>query len=238
MPLRRLLSLVFMVALRLSAATIIDVSSQSAITLNSGGALRFTIYNGNFTANAKNLNLSAVVTDVSFDLLSDPLSESGRFTAILSSADGPVSLSQGSLGFAAGFLDSATYRGTVSVLHGSFSFSQETSSKLFDGGSAVLTLLYDGPAVTVGLSSSTLQKDFHASLSGGPLSVGAVQSRVSYIPPAQTLARTALAAQAAEVPEPGSGPLLAGAAAGLWLLSSMRRRRTRRRLNRISAGGI
>ena len=117
-------------------------------------------------------------TDVSFALVSAPLSVAGGFAATLESADRTVSVAFGNLTFGPGHFQGSGYAGEVSTLQGYLHLSPLLSEALFSAPSAVIALRNEGPDVTVGLAPYLLRQDLYASLSGGPLSVGAIPGSV------------------------------------------------------------
>jgi hypothetical protein len=100
------------------------------------------------------------------------------FAATLKSADRGVSLAFGDLTFAPGYFQGSGYTGDVSTIQGRLSLSRLQSEVLFSSTSAVITLRNNGPDVELGLAPYALRQDLYTSLSGGPLSVGAVPGSV------------------------------------------------------------
>ena len=180
-------------------------------------------------------NLSPYPTDVNFALVSDPLSGAAGFAASVESADGTVSVALDNLIFGLGNLQSSGYTGTVSVLQGALHLSSLLDSAgLFSGSSVAVALLNEGPDVTVGLAPYLLRQDLFASLSGGPLSVGAIPGSVELESPDQPVNLThfgpaAIFAADSEVPEPQTFGLLFGGGALLCGLSAVLARVSRRR---------
>ena len=225
-------------ALPLAAGTV-DVSTHASALLDTGDQLSFTVPSWNFSINAANYGLPVYPTAVEFTFVSAAQDSPGQFEAVLESGDGSVSVSFAPLSFVPGIFQGTNYHGTVSVLEGSLQISETLSQQLFGSSAAVLTLLNDGPAVTVGLSPYTVQQDMIVSLGGGGLSVGALPGRVSLVeaPPVRLglmgapLGELSLLdssdpldpPDSSDAPEPRSGLLLAGGGAMLWALSRLRR---------------
>lgn len=211
---RRLGLAVILSALPLAAGTI-NVSTYASALIETGDALSFTVASWNFGINALEFGLPVYPTEAEFTFVSAVQNSPGQFEAVLESGDGSVSVAFAPLSFIPGTFQGSHYSGAVSVLEGSVEISETLSEQLFGSSAAVLMLLNDGPAVTVGLSPYTVQQDMYVSLGGGGLSVGALQGRVFLVdPPSGT-------------PEPQSGLLLlGGAGAMLWGLS--RRKHGRR----------
>jgi hypothetical protein len=177
MKLRWGLYIAILAAPALGAATI-DVSSETSTLVRTGDTLVFQLLTWNFGVNAAAFGLPLSPTDVSFQLVSAPLSLGGGFAATLESADRGVSVPFDSLSFGLGFMQSAEYAGEVSTLQGFLSLSPLLAESLFSDGTAVIALRNEGQDVTVGLSPYVLRNDLYTSLSGGPLSVGALPGPV------------------------------------------------------------
>jgi hypothetical protein len=225
-------------ALPLAAGTI-DVSTYASALLDTGDQLSFTVPSWNFGIYATDFGLPLYPTAVEFTFVSAVQDSPGQFEAALTSGDGSVSISFAPLSFVPGTFQGSDYSGAVSVLQGSLQLSETLSQQVFGSSAAVLMLLNDGPAVTVGLSPYTIQQDMNVSLGGGGLSVGARLSGVSLVdPPPGGLAPTDAPLGGIslldpsdppdppdpfDAPEPQSGLLLAGGGAMLWVLSRLRR---------------
>lgn len=190
--------LLLLAATPLGAGTV-EASHAATALLGPGDSLVFGIPSWNYTAQAARFGSPMNPTGVSFMLISAPSDVPALFEAELQTADGSFSLTFGTpLSFSPGYLSSSSYSGTVSTLGASFHLSAQESQRIFDGSGAELALRNLGPAVLLGLPPNTFQQDLFVSLSGGPLSVGALHGAV--------LQETAAAA-----PEPHSGAfLLAG----------------------------
>jgi hypothetical protein len=216
-------------------ASILDVSSETSVVVHTGDTLIFELLTWNFGANADRQHLSHYPTDVSFALVSAPLSVGAGFAATLESADGTVSAALGILTFGLGNLQSSGYTGAVSVLQGALHLSSLLDSEgLFSGSSVVIDLLNQGPDVTVGLAPYLLRQDLFASLSGGPLSVGAIPGSVELESPDNPMSSKrfggpALSGADSAVPEPQTLALLFGGGALLCGLSAALARVSRRR---------
>jgi hypothetical protein len=207
--------------LPLGAATI-DVSTTTTALLHPGDSLRFDFLSWNFSIHALSFGLPAYPTQVGFLFVTAPTDSAAQFDATLESKDGSVSVPLGvPLSFVPGVFRGSLYRGPVATLQGWFHLPETLSQELFGGSAAVLTLRDIGADVTVGLPPYRLRQDLTVSLSGGPLSVGAVSGGVTLEqeadPPPQ-------------VPEPHSGTLLLGGLALLGLLSAARNQISRRNI--------
>ena len=216
-------------------ASILDVSSETSIVVRAGDTLIFQLLTGNFGVNAALQNQSLYPTDVNFAFVTAPLSEAAGFAASVESADGTVSVALDNLTFGLGNLQSSGYTGAVSVLQGALHLSSLLDSEgLFSASSVVIDLLNEGPDVTVGLAPYLLRQDLFASLSGGPLSVGAITGSVELESTDQPLnskhfgGPMTLEADS-EVPEPQTLGLLFGGGALLCGLSAVLARVSRRR---------
>src|ERR1017187_3874450 len=189
-------------------ASTLDVSSETSIVVHAGDTLIFQLLTGSFGVNAARQSQSPYPTDVSFALVTAPLSEAAGFAASVESADGTVSVALDNLTFGLGNLQSSGYTGTVSVLQGALHLSSPLDSAgLFGGSSVTVALLNEGPDVTVGLAPYLVRQDLFASLSGGPLSVGAITGSEELESPDQPVNLThfgpaAIFAADSEVPEP------------------------------------
>jgi hypothetical protein len=219
----RIAPLVLISTLPLGAGAIFDATRWESVTLNPGDALHIEIKAENYRAAARAFGLPEYPTGLDFRFLSGAAGHDSFFSATLDSRDGLISLDgDGVFGFTPGTLVRGRSRQDVWALQGSFRFAEETGAGLFGGGGAVLTLLNLGPAVSVGLSGSTLGRDLYAALSGSRLSVGAIAGTVYYEdPPPPGLPAMGRALADSEAPEPASGPLLAvllGLSGAAWLV--------------------
>jgi len=172
---------------------------------------------------------------VSFSIDSATLGGPAEFEAALQSEDGSFSAGFGGpLGFTPGTFIGSGYQGAVAIMQGYLHLSPLRATELFGGSSMRVMLRNTGPDVTLGLAPYTLPHDLFVSLSAGGLNVGA-------LPGAVTLQRAALeettpqevTLQDIQVPEPGSGTLLAGGTLLClisWLLHRVGRRRARRKI--------
>jgi hypothetical protein len=229
--------LAILVAPAIGAATIdvsADVSSMSSAVVHTGDTLVFQLLTWNFGVNAAAFGLPVYPTDVSFALVSAPLSVAGGFAATLESADRAVSVAFDSLTFGPGSFQGSGYAGEVSTLQGYLRLSPLLSEVLFSAPSAVIALRNDGPDVRIGLDPYVLRQNLYASLSGGPLSVGALPGSVDLESPVNLASlmdlrgAVTLAADAA-VPEPQTGGLLFGGGVLLCGLSVVLGRVSRKR---------
>ena len=234
MILRWGICLAILAAPSLGASTL-DVSSETSIVVHAGDTLIFQLLTGSFGVNAARQSQSPYPTDVSFALVTAPLSEAAGFAATVESADGTVSVALDNLTFGLGNLQSSGYTGAVSVLQGALHLpSLLDSAQLFSGSSVVIALLNEGPDVTLGLAPYLLRQDLFASLSGGPLSVGAITGSVELESPDKLVnlvhfgGPMTLEADS-EVPEPQTLGLLFGGGVLLCGLSAVLARVSRRR---------
>jgi hypothetical protein len=216
-------------------ASILDVSSETSIVVHTGDTLIFQLLTWNFGVNAARQNLSPYPTDLNFALVSAPLSEAAGFAASAESADGTVSVALDNLTFGLGNLQSSGYTGAVSVLKGHLHLSSLLdSAALFSAPSIAIVLQNEGSDVTVDLAPYLLRQDLFASLSGGPLSVGAIPGSVELESPDKSMnlkhfGGAATFAADSEVPEPQTLALLFGGGALLCGLSAVLARISRRR---------
>lgn len=183
MILRSVLLLATLGAQGLGAATIVDVSGQAAISFRTGDTLSFEIRSGSFGKNALAFGLPIYPTQISFALVSGPLSGAGGFSASLGTslgpADGGVSVDfVGPLEFHDGSFSAGGMRSAVSTLQGYLQLSPQLSQEVFSGGTAVLRLRNDGPDVMIGLDPYTMGQDLFLSLAGGPMTVGGIVDSV------------------------------------------------------------
>jgi hypothetical protein len=205
------------------AAGTVDVSSANSTVVHAGETLAFQLLTWNYGVNAAAVGLPLYPTAVNFDLVSAPLSLAGGFTVTLESADRTVSVAFDSLTVGPGYIQGTDYTGAVSTVRGYLQLSPSFSETLFGDGSVFLALHNEGQDVTVGLPPYALRGDLYASLSGGPLSVGALPGVVDLESPAGFLLKTD------SVPEPPSGGLLLGGGALLCGLSLVLARASRGR---------
>ena len=200
----------------------VDVSSANSTVVHAGETLAFQLLTWNYGVNAAAVGLPLYPTAVSFDLVSAPLSLAGGFTVTLESADQTVSVAFDSLTVGPGYIQGTDYTGAVSTVRGYLQLSPSFSEALFSDGSVFLALRNEGQDVTVGLAPYAMRRDVYASLSGGPLSVGALPGVVNLESPVGLL-------RTDSVPEPLSGGLLLGGGALLCGLSLVLARASRGR---------
>ena len=190
-----------------------------------GDSLVFDIPSSNYTANAVRFGLPLYPTGVSFALMSPASDVPTTFEAWLQSSDGSFSKTVGApLTFSSGTLSSSAYSGTVSTLQGFFQLTDRDSQQIFGGPGAAtgaatgaaLTLRNLGPSVALGLPGTALRQDLFATLSGGPLEVGALHGAVL------------LRESSPQVPEPHSGALLIAGGLVLCLAARPLKRISRR----------
>jgi hypothetical protein len=224
MRLRWGLYLAILAAPAMGAATV-DVSSETSTVVHTGDTLAFQLLTWNYGVNAASFGLPLYPTDVNFELVSAPLSMAGGFAVTLESADRTVSVTLASLSFGPGYIQGSGYTGGVSAVQGFLQLSPSLAEALFGGGSAFIDLRNDGPDVTIGLAPYTLRQDVYASLSGGPLSVGALPGLVDL----ESQGNPAGFLRTDSVPEPRSGGLLLGGGALLCGLSLLLARAARGR---------
>jgi hypothetical protein len=167
-----------LIAAPLSAATIGE--GETSAVLGRGDSLVFDIETWNFGVNAARLGLSIYPNQVSFRFFSAPLAPGATFSASLESADGATSIAfPGTQAFVPGVLSAGSYSGGAAMLDGALRFSEPEAIALFGAGFARIRLVNEGPEVSVGLPPYTLRRDLMLSLTGGPLSVGAVSTAVT-----------------------------------------------------------
>ena len=238
MTLRWGLYLAILAAPALRADTILDVSANTGTTVQTGNILTFQVISGSFSRNALAFGQSVYPTDISFALVTAPISGAGDFQAALQSADGSVSIAFGGpLTFTDGVLQSSGYSGAVSTLNGYLHLSPPLSEALFSS-SPVLTLTNDGPDVTLGLDPYTLRQELHVSLGSGPLTVGALQGSVTLesqsLQSSLNLGGPVGIGTDSQVPEPNSAGLLLGGGTLLVAVSLLMRRLAARGDSRIA----
>jgi hypothetical protein len=202
--------------------------------VGTGDTLIFQLLTWNFALNAARQNLPLYPADVDFALMSAPLGGAAGFVATVESADGTVSVALDNLSFGPGYLQSSGYTGAVSELTGHLSLSLLDSEALFSAPSIFIDFQNEGPAVTLNLAPYLLRQDLFASLSEGPLSVGAMPGSVELeIPDSPSslkrLGGTVTLAGDSSVPEPQTAGLLFGGGVLLCGLSAVLARVSRRR---------
>jgi hypothetical protein len=220
--------LAILVVPALGAATI-DVSTEPSAVVHTGDALVFQLLTGSFGVNAAAFGVPEYPADVSFVLVSEPMSAVGEFSATLESADREVSAGFGNLTFGRGYFQGGGYDGEVSTLQGYLHLAPLLSEALFSAPSVAIVLRNEGPDFTIGLAPYTLRQSLFASLSGARLSVGAVTGSVELEGPANRAFLMNFEGPAdfgvtSEVPEPQPAGLLFGGCALLCGLSVMRAR--------------
>lgn len=202
------------------AAGNIDISSQTAVGLNTGDVLFFTVADWNFVQDARGLGVSQYPNAVEFQLMTAPLAGSTQFTVDLESSGGTAwAALPAPVSFAPGSFQSSLYNGPVSVLSGTLYLSTTASQQLF-GGSAILAVHNDGAPLTLGLAPYTMGHDLFVSLSGSGFSVGALQGSVVLDPPES---------DPVALPEPPPGWLLLAGGGLLVGISAALNRASRKR---------
>jgi hypothetical protein len=220
----RILALAF-TALSLHAGTV-DVSSSESVLVGGGDTLSFELFTGSYSAAAQQFGLSPYAQMLRFCLVTAPTDPGSQFFATLRTADASISLGLGDvLDFAPGFLSSTGFQGAVSTLQGHFQLDPQLSQDLFSSGPVWLDLTNLGSDLTLGLPPLVLSHDLYASLSGGPLSVGAITGAVLLQHPVPTFVASpygaAVSVDAFSLPEPGTPWMLVG---GGVLLAGLSRR--------------
>jgi hypothetical protein len=215
----------------IGAATI-DVSSDTSAAVRTGDTLVFRLLTWNYALDAAAFGLPLYPSEVSFALVSAPLDFVGEFAATLESADRGVSVAFGDLTFGPGYFQGSGYTGDVSTLQGRLSLSPLISEVLFSSTSAVIALRNQGPDVEVGLAPYALRQSLYASLTGGPLSVGAVPVSVDLEGRVNRARMNSFAATSSavetEAPEPQTGSLFLLGGALLCGISAILPRISRR----------
>jgi hypothetical protein len=208
--------IVCLVAWPLAGATIIDVTTRTAVTLAPGDTLSFLISDSSYVRYAAQYGAPAAPTSISFLLLSSPLSTDSAISAVLQSQDGSVGMSFPTLISATpGWFQSVGYQGPMSSFSGQLSLPETLSSQIFVGSSAVLTLENLGTGdLTVGLFSYPMWQNLYMSLGSGHFSASSQDSAVSWDPPD---------APHSEAPEPQSALLLTSGGALCVLAASLKR---------------
>ena len=161
----------------IEAATI-DVSSDSSAIVRTGDTLVFHLLTRSYAVDAAAFGLPLYPSEVSFALVSAPREARGVFAATLESADRGVSVAFGNLIFGSGYFQGSGFTGDVSTLQGRLSLSPLQSEVLFGSTSAVIALRNQGPDIEIGLAPYSLRQSLYASLTRGPLSVGALPESV------------------------------------------------------------
>jgi len=184
------------VAVRLHGGAVVDVSASTSALLRPGDALAYQILTGNFSSNAARYGLDPNPVDISFTFATAPVNTPAAVSAWLESTDGSVAIAfAGPLEFTPGLWESSQFQGPVSTLGGYLHLSGGVSAEIFGSGAAQLVLRNEGDSFAVGLPPTMLRQDLFVSLTGGPLSVGALDGLVSLVSGS-----------------PGSGGLLSGGA--------------------------
>ena len=142
--------------------------------VRTGDTLVFRLLTSNFGGNAARLGVPQSPSQVDFALVSDGAAVGGEFAATLESADRSVSVGFGDLTFHSGIFQGSAYAGEAAMLEGYLPLPPLLSETLFAGPFVMLYLRNEGPDIRIGLAPYLLRQDLFASLSGGPLSVGAV----------------------------------------------------------------
>jgi hypothetical protein len=223
-PCRPILAMAFAVV-GLHAGTM-DISSAESVLVAGGDTLSFELFTGSYSVAAQQFGLSPYAQVLRFCLVTAPIGPGEQFSATLRTADASISVGLGDvLDFSPGFLSRTGFQGAVSTLQGQFQLDSESSQNLLGSGPVWLDLTNLGPGLTLGLQPQVFSHDLYASLSGGPLSVGAITGTVLLQHPTPTFAFSlnGNAVDAFALPEPGTPWMLAGGGA---LLAAVSRRLT------------
>jgi hypothetical protein len=179
---------------------------------------------------AQQLGLSQDAEVLCFALMTAPLETGQEFSATLRSADASVSLAlDHSLDFTAGYYSSSAFHGAVSTLQGQFRFDSAEAQDLLQSGTMWIDFTNLGGDLTLGLEPLTLNRELYASLSGGPLSVGATNGAVLLEHPLPRFSPRLLAFgpppnSFTPTPEPGSAlMMMCGGSLLLGLSSAIKR---------------
>jgi hypothetical protein len=160
-------------------ASTIDVSSSQTVVVNRGDTLSFELFNGSYRSAAQRFGLPLVTDVLRFALISAPLADGAALSVTLRSADSSFLVPLGApLDFTSGYYSSGAFHGSVLTFHGQFELDTERSRNLLQSGSVWLDFTNHGAGFTLGLEPLLLGRDLYASLSGGPLSVGAAVGAV------------------------------------------------------------
>jgi hypothetical protein len=165
----RFLGPILMAALPLAANTM-NITNATSAVLNTGDTLSFTF---------STYGPSAAPSNVSFNLVADALASGALFQATLTSRDGSITteFAQPST-FRPSQFQGAYYHGAAASLYGSLTLSNDLSSALFAGSSAILELQNLGPAITLSFAPYTLAQDLSVSLYGNGVARGGVPVQV------------------------------------------------------------
>jgi hypothetical protein len=219
---RPILAMAF-AAVGLHAGTM-DISSAESVLVAGGDTLSFELFTGSYSAAAQQFGLPPDAQMLRFCLVTAPIGPGEQFSATLRTGDASTTVELGDvLEFSPGFLSSAGFQGAVSTLQGQFQLDSQSSQNLLSSGPIWLDLTNLGAALTFGLSPQTFSHDLYASLSGGPLSVGAITGAVLLQHPtpnyALNLNGNPVPVDAFALPEPGTAWMLAGGGALLAVFS-------------------
>jgi hypothetical protein len=220
----RILALAF-AGVSLHAGTV-DVTSAESVVVAKGDTLSFELFTGSYTVAAQQFGLPVYAEMLRFCLVTAPTDPGAQFSATVRTDDASIFLELGDvLDFSPGFLSSTGFQGAVSTLQGQFQFDSQLSQNLFGSGPVWLDFTNQGSDITLGLSPLFLNHDLYASLSGGPLSVGAVTGTVVLRHPVPSYAANpfgnSVPVDAFSLPEPGTPWMLVGGGA---LLAAFSRR--------------
>jgi hypothetical protein len=175
------LALMLLFAVSLPAITI--SAGDTTVLLHPGDGLEFQIFTWNFSCNAARYGSPTYPTDVSFSFITAPIPLDDEFSAWLESPDGSVAIPfTGSLFFEPGFFSSSRFSGPISILSAYLHLTPAEASAVFQSGSAAILLVNDGSDITLGFPPNTLRQDLWVTLSGGPLTVGALSNAASIQP--------------------------------------------------------
>jgi hypothetical protein len=168
----RFLVLMLLAAGNLSAGAISD--AESSVLLHQGDSLIFQIQTSSFSYNAARFGLAAGPTDIGFSFISAPGAASGTMSLWLDQV--PLS---GALTFTDGQYTGSQYRGAVSTLQAFLHLTPGLSTQILSSAAIDLTLRNEGADLVLGLPPNSLRQDLSVSLTGGPLTVGALATGVT-----------------------------------------------------------
>jgi hypothetical protein len=160
-------------------AGVIDVSSSESVLVSGGDTLSFELFTGSYRSAARQFGLALDPAVLRFALVTAPLTSGQEFSATLRSADSTVFLEQGGpLDFDFGTYASSRFQGDVSILQGQFLLDSREAGRLLQSRTLWLEFTNLGGNLELGLEPLTLGRSLYVSLSGGPLSVGALNGTV------------------------------------------------------------
>jgi hypothetical protein len=163
--------IVWLAVAHAAAGTIVDVSNQSFIQMNTGDNLYFPV---------SNLGWLTDPESAEFQFITQSLDPCAEFQAELASPEGSMQLGFSSVETATGVFAGSRYNGPITSLFGTLQFPPGISGQIFENTRATLILHNAGPPIWLGIPGYFLPQDLSLSLTASGSSVSAFTAGALY----------------------------------------------------------